>query len=52
MLNEFVSDERVNDETRNYVLTIHCRQLISINQGDGRNTEDVSSGCSDRYLGF
>ena len=39
MLNEFVSDERVNDETRDYVLTIHCRQLISINQGDGRNTE-------------
>ena len=40
MLNEFVSDERVNDETRNYVLTIHCRELISINQGDAKNTEN------------
>ena len=39
MLNEFVSDERVNDKTRNYVLTIHCRELISINQGPSKNTE-------------
>ena len=27
MTDEFVSGDKVNDETRNYVLTIHCREL-------------------------
>ena len=39
MTAEFISEEHVNDETRNYVLSIHCRELISINQGYSRNSE-------------
>ena len=39
MLDAFVSDERVSDATREYVLTIHCRELISVNQGYVKNTD-------------
>lgn len=39
MTAEFISDEHVNDETRDYVFSIHCRELISINQGYARNTD-------------
>lgn len=39
MLDELVSEKRVNDETRNYVLNTHCRELISVNQGPSKNTE-------------
>ena len=39
MLEALASDERVTDETRDYVLSIHCRQLISVNQGDARNSD-------------
>lgn len=39
MLDEIGSGERVNEDTINYLLTIHCRTLISVNQGDARNTE-------------
>jgi len=30
MLDAFVNDERVSDETRKYVLTTHCRTLKKV----------------------
>ena len=39
MTDEFVSGERVNEKTRDYVLSIHKRELISVNQGYAKNTD-------------
>ena len=39
MTEEFVSGERVNEKTRDYVLSIHKRELISVNQGYAKNTD-------------
>lgn len=39
MLDAFVNDERVNDETRKLVLTTHCRTLKGRSVSDGANTE-------------
>ena len=39
MTAEFVSGEKVNESTRDYVLSIHKRELISVNQGYAKNTD-------------
>lgn len=39
MTQEFVSGEKVNEKTRDYVLSIHRRELISVNQGYAKNTD-------------
>ena len=44
MLDAFVNDERVSDETRKYVLTTHCRTLKGRHVADGVNT-----GSNHRY---
>ncbi|MDD4000267.1 MAG: helix-turn-helix transcriptional regulator [Bacilli bacterium] len=39
MTQEFVSGEKVNEKTREYVLSIHRRELISVNQGYAKNND-------------
>lgn len=39
MTDEFVSGEKVTEQTRDYILSIHKRELISVNQGYAKNTE-------------
>lgn len=50
MIDAFVNDERVSDETKKYVLTTHCRILKGRSISDGINTATIHRYGNWKYM--
>lgn len=50
MIDEIVSGERVNDATRNYILSIHCRELKNARSGNVQKNTDTFHGYGNWQL--